>query len=285
MDKYLDEQLRRLQTDQIDFYLLHGLGKDRWNKMKELGVFAWAERAIDQGKISYLGFSFHDSLDVFKEIIDGYKNWTLCQIQYNYVESGFQAGTEGLKYAASKGLAVVVMEPVAGGKLALPPMPSIQAIWDQARTKRAPAEWALQWVWNHPEVSVVLSGMSTMQQVEENIKSAERSSPNSLTPEELEIVEQVAQRYRELGFVGCTGCQYCMPCPQGVAIPKVFQLYNEYYMKGHDKSVKDKYWEQIQPENQADKCAKCGKCEELCPQQLPIRRLLNSAAKLFEKKT
>ncbi len=285
MDKYLDEQLKRLQTDQIDFYLLHGLGKDRWNKMKELDVFTWAERAIDQGKISHLGFSFHDSLDVFKEIIDSYQNWTLCQIQYNYVESNFQAGTEGLKYAASKGLAVVVMEPVAGGKLALPPMPSIQTLWDQAETKRTPAEWALQWVWNHPQVSVVLSGMNTMQQVIENIESAERSGPNTLTPKELEMIEQVGQKYGELGFVGCTGCQYCMPCDQGVAIPKIFQLYNEYYMKSHDKAVKDKYWEQVPPENQADKCAKCGKCEELCPQQLPIRRLLNSATRLFERKS
>jgi hypothetical protein len=189
-----------------------------------------------------------------------------------------------LKYAASKGLAVVVMEPVAGGKLALPPVASIQALWGQAEIKRTPAEWAFQWVWNHPEVSVVLSGMNTMQQVLENIESAERSSPNSLTPKELEIIARVKQKYDELGFVGCTGCQYCMPCPQGVTIPKIFQLYNEYYMKEHDATVKDKYWEQIPPENQADKCAKCGKCEELCPQQLPIRRLLNSAARLFEKK-
>ena len=284
MDKYLDEQLNRLQTDQIDFYLLHGLGKERWLKMKELDVFAWAEKAMDAGKISRLGFSFHDSFDVLKEIIDGYQNWTLCQIQYNYVESDFQAGTRGLKYAASKGLAVVVMEPVAGGKLALPPVASIQALWDQAEIKRTPAEWAFQWVWNHPEVSVVLSGMNTMQQVTENIESAERSSPNSLTPKELEIIAQVKQKYDELGMIGCTGCQYCMPCPQGVTIPKIFQLYNEYYMKGHDATVTDKYWEQIPPENQADKCAKCGKCEELCPQQLPIRRLLNNAASSFKKK-
>lgn len=282
MDKYLTEQLDRLKTDYVDFYLLHGLRSERWQKMKELDVFSWAERTIDQGKIGHLGFSFHDEFAVFKEIVDSYGNWTLCQIQYNYAEPNFQAGTKGLKYAAAKGLAVIVMEPISGGKLALPPPSGIQAIWDQAETKRTPAEWALQWVWNQSEVSVVLSGMSTMQHVVENIRSAERSGPGILTPQELELIDQVRQKYSQLGFVGCTGCQYCVPCPQGVAIPTIFQLYNEYYMRNRDDAVKKKYWEQVPSESRPDRCANCGDCEELCPQQLPIRALIRRAGRSLD---
>ncbi|MBL7118501.1 aldo/keto reductase [Candidatus Bathyarchaeota archaeon] len=282
MDKYLNEQLARLQTDHIDFYLLHGLKSERWQKMRELGVLTWAERTLDTGKIRHLGFSFHDEYDVFKEIIDSYENWTLCQIQYNYFDADYQAGTRGLKYAASKGLAVVVMEPIAGGKLALPPITEIQAIWDQSETKRTPAEWALHWVWNHPEVSITLSGMSTMQQVIENIESAERSGPNTLAPKELKLIEQVKQKYSQLGLVGCTDCQYCMPCPEGVAIPQIFQLYNEYYMRGRDVAVKNKYEEQVSPESRPEKCVNCGRCEELCPQQLPIQTLLRRAGRSLD---
>ncbi len=282
MDMYLEEQLKRLQTDYIDFYLLHGLRLERWLKMKELAVFDWAESAMDEGKIKHLGFSFHDEFAVFKEIIDSYERWAPCQIQYNYIDHEYQAGTMGLKYAASKGVPVVVMEPIAGGKLALPPPPGIQAVWDRAKTKRTPAEWALQWVWNHPEVSVVLSGMSTIQQVIENVESAGRSGSNILGREELRLLECVRQKYNELGFVGCTGCRYCVPCPEGVAIPENFELYNEYYMRGHDDSVKTKYREEIAPEHRADRCAECGQCEEICPQQLPIRRLLRSTARLFK---
>lgn len=282
MDKYLTQQLARLKTDHIDFYLLHGLGSERWHKMKKLDVLSWAERTIDTGKIRHLGFSFHDEFAVFKEIIDSYENWTLCQIQYNYVEPTFQAGTKGLKYAASKGLAVIVMEPISGGKLALPPPSEIQAIWDQAETKRTPAEWALQWVWNQPEVSVVLSGMSTMQQVVENIESAERSESSGLTPQELQLIDQVKQKYSQLGFVGCTNCQYCVPCPQGVDIPTIFQLYNEYYMRNRDDAVKKKYLEQVSPESRPDRCANCGNCEELCPQQLPIQALIKRAGRSLD---
>lgn len=282
MDMYLDEQLERLQVDYVDFYLLHGLGSERWLKMKSLDVLSWAERAMDSGRIRHLGFSFHDDLDVFKEIVNSYDNWTLCQIQYNYVDANYQAGTKGLKYASSKGLAVIVMEPISGGKLSLPPPQDIQAIWDQAKIKRTPAEWALQWVWNHPEVTVALSGMSTMQQVMANVESGGRSGPNTLTSKELKLIEQVRQKYSELGFINCTGCEYCMPCPEGVAIPTIFRLYNEYYMKDHDNTVKNKYLEQVPPENRADHCARCGRCEEFCPQHLPIQNLIRRAARTLD---
>jgi len=283
MDKYLDEQLNRLRTNQIDFYLLHGLGSERWQKLAELHVLKWLEQKQDEEKIKHVGFSFHDEYDILKRIIDSYDGWTLCQIQYNYMDSDYQAGTKGLKYAASKGLAVVVMEPIAGGRLGMKPPAEIEIIWDKAEMKRTPAEWALQWVWNQPEVSVALSGMSTMEQVKENIQSANRSGPKTLTKKELQLIKQVATKYKEFGFIGCTGCRYCMPCPQGVNIPQVISLYNEYWMKDRNDEIKKKYWEHITPESQAKRCARCGKCEELCPQKLTIREVLNRAVWIFEE--
>ncbi len=287
MGKYLEEQLRKLQTDSIDFYLLHGLNKGRWSKMQGLNVFKWAEKAIEDNRIRCLGFSFHDKYEVFKDIIDGYDGWTFCQIQYNYMDTEYQAGTRGLKYAASKDLAVVVMEPIAGGALALKPSPEIQAMWNESKIKRSSAEWALQWIWNQSEVSVVLSGMSTMEQVIENVRSASRSGPGTLTEKELSLISMVREKYLEYGFIGCTGCRYCMPCPEGVDIAEIFAIYNEYYAKRGDsealKKVKEKYLTVISPEKGAKRCAKCGDCEDKCPQQLPIRHLIASAARRFER--
>ena len=283
MDKFFDEQLHRLQVNQIDFYLLHGLDGERWQKLTELDVLRWLEKKQDEGKIMHAGFSFHDEYPEFQKIIDSYSGWTFCQIQYNYMDSEYQAGTKGLKYAASKGLAVVVMEPIAGGRLAMKQPAGIEAIWDKAKIKRTPAEWALQWVWNQPEVSVALSGMSTMDQVKENVQSANRSSPGVLTASELQLINEVASKYKELGFIGCTGCRYCIPCPEGVNIPEIISLYNEYFMKDKDDAIKTKYWEHITPESQAKRCARCGKCEELCPQKLTIREVLNRAAWIFEQ--
>jgi predicted aldo/keto reductase-like oxidoreductase len=284
MDKYLDEQLNRLKIDHIDFYLLHGLNKERWEQLNNLKVTEWAERKIDEGKFQHLGFSFHDEYEVFKNIIDGYDNWTLCQIQYNYADSDYQAGTKGLKYAASKGLAVIIMEPIAGGNLAVNPTSEIQKIWNEAKTKKTPAEWALQWVWNQPEVSVVLSGMSTREQVIENIQSADRSGPNTLTRNELRLIDRVNQQYKQAGFIGCSGCRYCLPCPEGVNIPQIISLYNE-YSKDRDDAVKKKYWEYITPQSQAKRCARCRTCETLCPQKLPISDILSRAAWIFEQET
>jgi predicted aldo/keto reductase-like oxidoreductase len=173
-DRLLDEQLEKLQTDHVDFYLLHGLNQTWWPKLRALGIFDWAEGAIADGRFSHLGFSFHDEYPVFQEIIDAYDTWSMCQIQYNYVNGDYQAGTRGLRYAAARGLAVVIMEPLLGGQLANAPQ-AVQALWDTAHRKRTPVDWALQWLWNQLEVSVVLSGMSTMQRVEENVASAAAS--------------------------------------------------------------------------------------------------------------
>jgi len=287
MNRFLDEQLKRLQTARIDFYLLHGLNNERWSKVRDLKVFEWAENAIAEGRIHHLGFSFHDEYTVFKDIIDGYDGWTFCQIQYNYMDEEYQAGTKGLRYAASKGLAVVIMEPVSGGMLAITPPAEVQAIWDEAAVKRTPAEWALQWVWNHPEVSVVLSGMSTMKQVTENIESARRSGANTLTESELKLISKAREEYQKYGLIGCTGCRYCVPCENGVEIPEIFVLYNQYYAKRLDPAAREetvkKYGEAVPAGKGAKNCNKCGDCEEKCPQQLPIRNLLEEAAWIFER--
>ena len=283
LDRIFNEQLSKLQSDYINFYLLHGLRKDNWSKVKEFHMLDWAEKKVAEGKIKHLGFSFHDEFNVFKEIVDSYDGWTFCQIHFNYMDENYQAGIRGLRYAVSKGLAVVIMEPIAGGLLAVKPPKEIEAVWSKNKIKRTPAELALQWVWNHPEVSVVLSGMSTMEQVVENVKSADRSGPGKLAEEELNIILQVRKKYREYGVLGCTNCEYCLPCPNGVEIPTIFSLYNEYFMKSRDESVIDKYKNIVDPENGAKKCAQCGECEEKCPQHLPIRTLLRRAAFLFER--
>jgi predicted aldo/keto reductase-like oxidoreductase len=285
MDACLDTQLRRLDLDHVDFYLLHGLNGERFQRLKELNVLGWAEKKMEQGKFKHLGFSFHDEYEAFKKIVDSYDGWTLCQIQYNYVDAKYQAGTRGLKYAASKGLAVVIMEPIAGGRLAFNPPTQVQEIWNSAEAKRSLAEWALMWVWNHPEVSVVLSGMSTMQQVVENVESADRSGPEVLSKKELQLITKVAKKYKELGFVGCSGCRYCLPCPEGVSIPDVISLYNEYYVRSDKDEVKKKYWEHITPESQAKRCKRCGTCEQLCPQHLPVKDIMSRATMIFEQQT
>jgi predicted aldo/keto reductase-like oxidoreductase len=276
-DKYLDIQLERLQLETIDFYLLHSLNKNHWPKLRDLGVREWAEKAIADGHFRHLGFSFHDDYDTFEQIIDEY-DWPMCQIQYNYMDVENQAGVKGLKYAASKGLAVVIMEPILGGKLVGPP-PSIQAIWDSAAKKRAPADWALQWLWNQPEVSVVLSGMSAMQHVEENVASADVSGVGTLTADELALYDQVRRKYKELIAIPCTSCGYCMPCPQGVDIPGNFGSYNEGIMfdkpeasRGHYGWLKFAYEEQgiFDHDIRAAQCIQCGECETKCPQGIPI---------------
>ena len=281
-DKYLNEQLEKLQTDHLDYYLLHGLNKNRWPKIKDIGVFYWAKKAKADGRIRYLGFSFHDDYELFEKILEDSEHFTFCQIQLNYMDSEYQAGVKGLKLAASKGLAVVIMEPIKGGKLAVTPPKAVQDVWDRAEKKRKPAEWALQWVWSHPEVSVVLSGMSEMKHVEENVEYAGRSSPFVISEKDLALIEEAKQAYLSLGFVGCTGCRYCMPCPSGVAIPDILGLYNEYYMSGQNNSVKQKYWKKITRKTHSSNCVSCGECESKCPQELPIRKFMRETAQMFK---
>jgi predicted aldo/keto reductase-like oxidoreductase len=279
-DRLLDEQLERLRTDHVDFYLLHGLNADSWTKVRDLGVLRWAERAIGDGRFGHLGFSFHDQLEVFKEIVDASSLWAFCQIQYNFMDVGYQAGTEGLEYAASKGLAVVIMEPLRGGLLARNVPPAAQAIWDSVPRRRTPADWALQWVWNHPQVSVVLSGMSAMEQVEQNVASASQSGLHTLTDAELALFDRVREAYRELGRIPCTDCRYCQPCPNGVNIPRVFEIYNEAQMYGDEKAARGSYaW--LDEGQRADQCVECGECLEKCPQHIDIPEWLAKAHELL----
>jgi len=268
-DALLDEQTERLQGPP-DFYLIHALGAESWAKVRDFGVLAWAERAMAAGRFQHLGFSFHDNLDAFKEIVDAYDNWTLAQIQYNIMDVNLQAGTAGLHYAADKGLAVVVMEPLRGGLLANKPPQPVQALWDTAGTDRTPADWALQWVWNQPEVSLLLSGMSTFQQVTENLASAGRSGPGTMTPEELALVERVREQYDALSAIPCTNCKYCQPCPNDVAIPRIFELYNQAVMFNARDPMRFAYTHWVREEERADNCIECGECETKCPQEIDI---------------
>ena len=279
-DRYLNEQLERLQTDYIDFYLLHALRDSTWPNMRRLNVFDWAEKAMADGRIHHLGFSFHDQYDVFQDIIDAYDGWTMCQIQYNLMDVDYQAGTRGLQYAADKGLAVVVMEPLRGGRLARNVPPAVQSIWDGAPLRRTPADWALQWVWSQTEVAVALSGMSSFEEVEQNLASAGASHAGLLTEEELALVSRVRETYHELCPIPCTDCRYCMPCPSGVNIPRIFELYNDAQMYDAVEWGKSLYG-LLSEENQANACTECGECMEVCPQQIEIPDWLAKAHALL----
>jgi predicted aldo/keto reductase-like oxidoreductase len=266
-DKLFHEQLKKLKTDHIEFYLLHSLNREYWSKMREYDAIEWGRRTIKAGKIGQLGFSFHDDFDLFKEIVDAW-DWPFCQIQYNYMDVRNQAGTRGLKYAASKGIAVVVMEPILGGKLASPP-PSIQKILDRAETKRRAADWALQWLWNQPEVTVVLSGMSTFRQVVENLESADSAGIGILDQQEQGLIREVRRRYKELAPISCTQCRYCMPCPHGVDIPRNLSLYNEGLMYGRPDVARRQYGF-IAEKARSTACTQCRECEPKCPQSILI---------------
>ncbi len=282
-DKILNDQLKKLDTDNIDMYLLHQLNKKVWSKMVNLGVFKFIEAAKKDGRIKHIGFSFHDKLDLFKEIIDAY-DWEFCLIQYNYLDEYHQAGTEGLKYAAKKGMAVLIMEPLKGGRLAkTPPMP-VKEIWEQANAKRTPAEWGLRWVWNHPEVTTVLSGMNEFQQVRENIEIAENAHPNSLSEEDMELINLVKLKYRELVKVQCTACNYCMPCPAGVNIPSNFWHYNQASMYDEYVEQSNAYYKNMSLEQRAASCIGCGRCEASCPQHIDIRKYLKEIDEVFSKR-
>jgi predicted aldo/keto reductase-like oxidoreductase len=282
-DRMLDEQLAKLQTDHIDFYLLHALNSTYWPKLRDWKILNRAEDAIADGRIHYLGFSFHDEFEVFKDIVDAYDRWIFCQIQYNFMDIEYQAGTKGLEYAAAKGLAIVIMEPLRGGQLTLKVPQSVEAIWQEAAVRRTPADWALQWIWNHPEVSVVLSGMSTMQQVLENLDSADRSDAGTLSAEELILVDKVREEYRRLAPVPCTSCKYCMPCPNGVEIADILKYYNDALIYENPRAPRFLYGN-LPNDKRADNCVECFECEEKCPQGIQISEQLKKAHALLDQK-
>jgi uncharacterized protein len=279
-DRIFDEQRTRLRTDRIDCYLLHCLTAKSWFTMRALGVLNWAERQRAAGRIGHIGFSFHDRYEAFVEIVDGY-DWDFCQIQYNYVCHDVQAGTRGLKYAASKGLGVIVMEPLFGGSLASPP-PAVQRIWDEAPERCRPVDVALRWVWNEPGVSLVLSGMNALTQLQENLASADRSAVGSLTSAEAALIVKAQRAYQRLTPIPCTKCGYCLPCPHGVNIPDNLELFNQATVFPGRSAVLCRNLYLLLPEDQrASACAGCGTCEERCPQQIPIRQELARVQEQF----
>ena len=268
-DKYLAEQMSRLGVEHIDCYLLHALSDARWKGVLEAGVLERAEAAVRDGRIGALGFSYHDGPAFFPKLVDAYDKWALAQIQYNYIDTENQAGTVGLRYAASRGLPVVVMEPLLGGRLAVPP-PAVRALIETDPAHRTPSEIALQWVWDQPEAATLLSGMNAMSQLDENLASAERSRVGSFGPADLDLIDRVKAAFRARAVIPCTKCGYCDPCPSGVDIPGNFELYNNGVIYDNMGMVRISY-QRFFPENErANLCTQCRTCEEKCPQKIEI---------------
>ncbi len=286
MDRILDEQLEKLQVETIDYYLIHGImAEDVWERLKALGVVDFLKRAKEAGKIKHIGFSFHSDINTFKKIVDDYP-WEFCQIQYNFLDENNQAGKEGLEYAAKNDLGVVIMEPLRGGNLTNKIPKKVQKEWDASPVKRSPAEWALKWIWNHPEVTCILSGMGLDEHVKENLRVASETEPNSMTKDEVERVSRVRDIYFDLTKINCTACAYCMPCPAGVNIPNCFDKYNDKYMFG-GMGPKMYYLFQCgavmsDKPSKASQCTGCGLCEKHCPQHIEIRKELKNVSKELE---
>lgn len=281
LDKYFNEQLSRLQTDYVDYYLMHMLTDiAAWEKLCKLGIKEWIVKKKEEGKIKNLGFSFHGNTEMFLQILDAY-DWDFCQIQYNYMDEHSQAGRKGLQAAAEKNIPVIIMEPLRGGKLVdLLPEKAKKLIADNER-KRTPAEWAFRWLWNQPEVTCVLSGMNSLAMVEENVQIASSAEAGAFTKEDFALIEAVKQEINSNIKVGCTGCSYCMPCPKGVDIPTAFRCYNRMYTE-NKKAGRFEYAQIVALQKEMSdmgRCIECGKCESHCPQHIEIRRELKEARK------
>ena len=269
-----DEELERLQTDHIDFYLVHALGRERWDKAKALGVREFLTRLKAEGKIRFACFSFHDDYDAFEYILNDY-DWDMCQLQFNYMDVNNQAGLRGVRLAGSKGIPVVVMEGLLGGRLANAP-DNVQALYDAFPTKRSPVEWAFRWLCNQPEVATVLSGVTTVEQTKDNLRIFDTVEPGCMDADELALIDRVRDAYNSRIKVGCTGCAYCMPCPQGVDIPGSFSAWNNASLYGGlGKGNKD--YQRLCSEGKAPtQCVECGACMAVCPQHIDIIDMLKS---------
>ena len=279
LDRYFDEELSRLRTDHVDYYLMHHLTDvAMWEKLKDVGILDWIQEKKQSGAIRNIGFSYHGNTDNFLKILEDY-DWDFCQIQYNYLDEVAQAGKAGLQAAAAKGLAVMIMEPLRGGKLVnMLPEAAKKAMQDSGRGW-GPAEWGLRWLYNQPEVTVVLSGMNSVEMVEANCRTASEAQAGSLTEADFETLEKVKKAIREKERVGCTGCRYCMPCPKGVDIPGIFRCWNTMYTESKSAG-RSQFIQTVGLTREpafASQCIRCGKCEQHCPQSIPIREKLQEA--------
>ena len=283
-DKIFNTQLQNLQTDYIDYYLLHMLTDVKvWNRLKNMGFLDWYEDKRAEGRIMNLGFSYHGGKEAFVDLLDA-RDWDFCMIQYNFYDENNQAGKSGLEYAAQKGLPVIVMEPLRGGKLVNSLPNQVYKIWDEAYVKRSPAEWALRWVWNHPEVTLLLSGMNTMDMLNENLNITETAEPGSFTERDLALFDKVRALIAASVKVPCTACGYCMPCPHGVDIPMCFSAFNDILIEGKMRAwIKYLTYTVLTSEpTNASRCVKCGACESHCPQSIEIRDNLENMKRSFE---
>lgn len=281
LDKYFDEELKRLRTDYIDYYLMHHLTDvAMWEKLKAVGIEEWIDEKKKSGVIRNIGFSYHGNTDNFLKILNDY-DWDFCQIQYNYLDEDTQAGVDGLKAAADKGIPVVIMEPLRGGKLVNMLPDGAKKAFKESSRGWTPAEWAFRWLYNQEAVTVVLSGMNSVEMVEENCKTASEALPGHLTEEDFKTLDVVKEKIRENEKVGCTGCRYCMPCPKGVDIPGTFRCYNAMYTESK-REGRFEFAQTVGLTKEpafASQCIECGKCEKHCPQNIPIRQKLKEADK------
>ena len=283
-DAFFDEELKRLGTDYVDYYLMHMMNDAQsFERLCSLGLKEWVAKKKSSGQIRNVGFSFHGGTLQFKALIDAW-DWDFCQIQLNYMDERTQAGVEGLEYAAARGLPVIIMEPLRGGRLARNLPREVQRVFDAAQPKRSPAEWGLRWLWNRPEVTVVLSGMNDTAQVEENCRVASDSMPNALTDENMTMYRRVLDAFARGTRVNCTGCGYCQPCPRGVDIPVCFAAYNTSYNDSYITGMKEYVMCTTlrKVRSNAGLCVKCGKCEQHCPQHIPIRQELDRVKRRLE---
>ncbi|MCQ2464714.1 MAG: aldo/keto reductase [Oscillospiraceae bacterium] len=279
IDKTFSEELSRLRTDYIDYYLMHMFTDiAEWENLKSLGILEWIEKHKKDGSIKNIGFSYHGQTEMFLEILNAY-DWDFCQIQYNYLDEHTQAGRRGLEAAAEKGIPVIIMEPLRGGKLVNIPEKAKEAMKASGRNY-SPAEWGLRWLWDQPGVTCVLSGMNSVEMVEENVRIASETDAGSFTESDFNTIEEIKRIIKEREKVGCTGCRYCMPCPKGVDIPATFYYYNLMYMENKKMAGRMEFAQNVGMRSDpgfASKCVNCGKCEQHCPQHIEIRRMLKEA--------
>ena len=284
LDKYFNEELKRLRTDHIDYYLMHMLTDLKtWERLKELGIEEWLQEKKDKKQIRQVGFSYHGNSDMFCKLIDSY-DWDICLIQYNYLDENSQAGKTGLHYAASKGIPVNIMEPLRGGRLVNQLPDKAKKLFADYEKKKTPAEWSFSWLWNQKEILCVLSGMNSLEMVKDNTEYADRAEIDSFTKEDKELLQEVVKAINEKMKVPCTGCRYCMPCPRKVDIPGTFSAYNKYYTDSKFVALKEYLMCTAlrKDSTSAANCIECGKCEQHCPQIIEIRKELKNARKKLE---